>query len=245
VTSPSRGTPLSYWRAVSQLPTLLGIVPARAGSKRLPGKNLRPLLGEPLIAHTIRSAQAARSVARTIVSTDSEAIAAVARELGAEVAMRPAELATDASPTEDALLHVVATLEVRGEELPDYVATLEPTSPLRTAQLIDECARLAGERAAGAVITVVETHDVFGRFDGDRFVFLEEVQPWRRLDRRPVYRNSSTVYLTRTELLKAQRSVICEPLHALVVPHDVGVDIDSIVEFELAEALLRRRQGEA
>jgi len=128
----------------------LGVVPARGGSKGLPGKNLLALHGEPLIVHTIRAARAASSLGRLIVSTDDEAIAAVARGAGAEVILRPSELATDESPTEDALIHVLDTLEQQRAPAPDYVVTLEPTSPLRTAALIDRCGAEAVGRGAGA-----------------------------------------------------------------------------------------------
>lgn len=222
----------------------LGVIPARAGSKRLPGKNLRPLLGVPLVVHAIRSALAAPSIGRVIVTTDSEEIATVARDAGAEVVMRPPELATDAASTEQALLHVVETIERAGEAVPEFVATLEPTSPLRTPALIERCIELARAEAADSVMTVVQTKDVFGRFTDHGFEVLDAVQPWRLAERRPVYRNSSTVYVSRTSMLRAGGSVVGGKLHAVVVDEDEGVDIDTLADFLLAEALLRLRMEE-
>lgn len=219
--------------------TALGIVPARGGSKAIPGKNIRPLLGVPLMVYTIEAARRSSLVPRTVVSTDSEEIAAVARGAGAEVVMRPDELATDESPTEDALIHV---LEALGEE-PDYVVTLEPTSPLRTPQTIDKCVELARAEDADAVFTVVETRAVLGRLEGTVFRFVQPGERRRRQDREPLHRESSTVYVTRTRWLLEQRSVIAEPMYAVVVPEEEAIDINTPVDFLLAEAALRQRQG--
>ena len=225
--------------------TALGVVPARGGSKGIPGKNLRPLLGEPLIVHTLRAARAARLIERVVVSTDSEEIAEVAAGEGVEAIMRPAELATDESPTEVALIHVVDSLRERGDELPDYVATLEPTSPLRTAELIDACVELAVAEGADAVITVAETRENFGRLDGARFEYLVADRPRRRQLRDPLYRESSTVYVTRIESLLSERSVLAEPLFAVVAPEEEAIDVNTPLDLVVAEAVMRWREREA
>lgn len=235
---PSGDSPRSHPRAA------LGIVPARGSSKGIPGKNLRPLLGEPLIVHTIRTAQAARLLERVIVSTDSEEIAAVAAAEKAETVMRPPDLAADESPTEDALIHVLETLDRRGEPLPEYVVTLEPTSPLRTPELIDTCVVLALSEDADAVITVAELSALVGRLEGTRFRYLDPGQPRRRQLREPLYRESSTVYVTRTSHLRTSRSVLAEPLHAVVVPEEQAIDINTPLDFLIAEAVMRSREGE-
>jgi N-acylneuraminate cytidylyltransferase len=126
----------------------LAIVPARGGSKGIPGKNLLALAGKPLIAYTIEQALAAPSVTRVVVSTDSEAIAAVARDRGAEVVRRPALLAGDEAPTEPALLHVLDELRATEGYEPDLVVFLQATSPLRSASDIEQAiATLERERA--------------------------------------------------------------------------------------------------
>jgi CMP-N-acetylneuraminic acid synthetase len=219
----------------------LGVVPARGGSKGVPGKNLALVGGEPLVVHTIRAALAAETLDRVICSTDDDEIAAVARAAGAEVVMRPAELARDESPTEDALLHVLDTLE---PPEPKYVVTLEPTSPLRTPALIDACVRLARERDADAVITVSETRAVHGRVEDGLFVPLVPGQPRRRQLRTPLYQESSTVYVTRTAYLRAAHSVVGERVYAHVVPEEEAIDINSELDLDVADALLRRRAGE-
>jgi N-acylneuraminate cytidylyltransferase len=141
---------------------------------------------------------------------------------------------------------VLEALEADGHTLPNYVATLEPTSPLRSAALIDRCVELAVREDADSVITVVESHDVFGRFEeGGRFQILEDLQPWRRAARAPVYRNSSTVYITRVRVLRDQQSVVAGRLCAVVVTDEEGVDIDTLADFARAEALMRSREGMA
>ncbi len=223
--------------------TVLGVIPARGGSKGVPGKNLRPLAGEPLVVHTLRAALAATVLDRLVVSTDDAAIASVARAAGVEVIDRLAELATDAARTEPTLLHAVDTLVAAGWPEPEWVVTLEPTSPLRTAELIDRCVELALREKPGAVVTVAETRENYGRREGDRFRYLFPGQPRRRQERQPLYRESGTVYVTRTSLLRRTGLVLCEPLLSVVVADEEGIDINALLDFEIAEAVLRARKG--
>jgi CMP-N-acetylneuraminic acid synthetase len=213
------------------------IIPARGGSKRIPRKNLEPLLGEALVVRAIRAARAAASVTRTIVSTDDDEIAELSSAHEAEVIVRPPELATDRASTEDVLLHVLDELEQRGEPLPAYVATIEPTSPLRTPDLLDACIRLAVARHADAVVTVAETRDLYGRLDGDRFAFLDPIRVPRR-NRVPLYREVGVAYVTRTEWLREHRSIVGDRLHAVVVPDERAIDVNTTFDLVVAEATL-------
>ena len=127
---------------------VLAVIPARGGSKGIPGKNLIPLAGKPLIAYTVEQARKAASVSRVVVSTDSDDIAAVARAHGAEVVARPAELARDRASSESALKHCLDHLRTRQGYVPDLVVFLQATSPLRRAAQIDEAvATLRREQA--------------------------------------------------------------------------------------------------
>ncbi|MBC7323941.1 MAG: acylneuraminate cytidylyltransferase family protein, partial [Moorella sp. (in: Bacteria)] len=131
--------------------TILGFIPARAGSKGVPGKNIRPLAGKPLIVHTIETARASGILDYLLVSTDGEEITKIAREAGAEVPfMRPPELATDTARGIDVLAHAMAWCEEHGR-LYDWVMTLQPTSPLRAVEDIIGACRLMLERKAKAV----------------------------------------------------------------------------------------------
>ncbi|CEO88250.1 acylneuraminate cytidylyltransferase family protein [Syntrophaceticus schinkii] len=118
---------------------ILGLIPARGGSKGLPGKNIKPLCGKPLIAWAIEQGLASKYLDKVIVSTDDEEIAKVSRSFGAEVPfMRPGELATDAAKTIDVVVHALEFLKQRGGLEFDYLALLEPTSPLRKNGDIDK-----------------------------------------------------------------------------------------------------------
>ena len=135
----------------------MALIPARGGSKRLPGKNIYPFAGEPLIVHTIRQALAARHVARVIVSTDDEDIARVSRDAGAETPfMRPAEISGPTATLTDALKHAILWLEDHEGWTTEYSVLLQPTTPVRPPGLIDQCIQaLEDEPEADSLITVV------------------------------------------------------------------------------------------
>ncbi|MEX5216601.1 MAG: acylneuraminate cytidylyltransferase family protein [Nitrospira sp.] len=223
------------------MPHVLAVIPARGGSRSIPFKNIKPLAGKPLLAYTIDAAKRSRHLDRCVVSTDHDEIAKVAAAHGAEVIRRPPEYATDEAPTELALLHAVGELRQAGYR-PDYVVTLEPTSPLRTAELIDRCIESAMNRIeADCVMTVTETRKCYGRILEGRFEYLFPDQPRRRQDRTPLYEESSTVYVTRTGALERHRSVLGVVRYAVVVddPRE-AIDINEPLDFILAEAALSR-----
>lgn len=223
---------------------VLGVIPARGGSKSIPRKNIAPLAGRPLIHYTIVGARKSRHIDRLVVSTDDAEIATVARESGAEVVMRPAEYAADMAPTELALIHVLDTLEADGY-VPDIVLTLEPTSPMRTHRLIDRCVEKFLASDADSVISVAECSPLVGRIvDAQgRFEYLVPDQRRRRQDREPLYRESSTVYATRARTLRERGSVLGERLYAVVAEPGEAVDINDPLDLVIAEALMVRRSG--
>ncbi|MBA5869742.1 MAG: NTP transferase domain-containing protein [Nitrospira sp. CR2.1] len=230
---------------MSTAPHVLGVIPARGGSKSIPLKNIRPLNGMPLLAYTIRAANQSTVLDRCVVSTDHPDIAAAARAYGAEVIDRPAELATDHAPTEGALLQVLDVLGRLGYR-PDYVVTLEPTSPFRTAALIDRCVATAIEQPdIDCVLTVTETRKCYGRLVDGRFEYLFPNQPRRRQERQPLYEESSTVYVTRTTALARDRSVLGRTRVGVVVADSrEALDINEPLDFLIAEAVLAQRRLE-
>lgn len=218
---------------------VLAVIPARGGSKSIPLKNIKPLAGKPLLVYTIEAARQSQYLDRCVVSTDHDAIAKVAAEHGAEVVRRPAEYATDQAPTEWALLHVLDVLGA-SDYRPELVVTLEPTSPFRTARLIDRCIEYALERAeAECVLTVMETRKCYGRLTEGRFEYLFPNQPRRRQERSPLYEESSTVYVTRTGVLERDRSVLGQVRYGIIVddPRE-ALDINEPLDFVVAEAAL-------
>jgi CMP-N,N'-diacetyllegionaminic acid synthase len=221
------------------VPHVLAVIPARGGSKSIPLKNIKPLAGKPLLAYTIEAVKRSRRLDRCVVSTDADEIAKVATEWGAEVIRRPAEYATDQAPTEWALLHALELLKASGYR-PEFVVTLEPTSPFRTAELIDRCVAFAMERPdADCVMTVTETRKCYGRLADGRFEYLYPDQPRRRQDRTPLYEESSTVYVTRTSVLERDRSVLGHVRYGVVVQNSrEAIDINEPMDLLIAEAVL-------
>lgn len=226
-------------------PRIFGLIPARGGSKGLPGKNVRDLSGRPLIAWTIAAALESNALDAVVVSTDDLTIAAAAIDAGAEVPfMRPDELACDDASMVDTILHAADTLASAGRPF-DAVMVLQPTCPLRSAQDIRDAERLFDPAAdIEAVVSVVETeHSPLwantlpeGRRMGE---FLRpEVLGKRRQDLPTYYRLNGAIYLIDVEALRRERAFVGPHTMALIMPTDRSVDIDTIIDFEVAAAML-------
>ncbi len=218
---------------------VLAVIPARGGSKSVPLKNIRELCGKPLIAYTIESAQKSISINKLVVSTDHPQIAQVAKEFNTEVIVRPAELATDETPTEWALLHVLDELKRMYGFEPDIVLTLEPTSPFRTPQLIDRCVEVFKTTEADSVIGVIESRSCYGKIIDGKFEFLFPGQSRRRQERIPLYKESSTIYGTKTNILRQKKSVLGDILYPVIVSEEEAIDINTPFDFEFAEVYMK------
>jgi CMP-N-acetylneuraminic acid synthetase len=227
---------------------IVGVIPARGGSKGIPGKNLVPVGGRPLIAHTFDAARRSRTLSRVVLSTDSDAIAAVARTDGIDVPfMRPPSLATDDTPMLDVLQHALAALEPR----PDVIVLLQPTSPLRRAEHIDAAVALLGETGADSVVSVITvphqfTPDSLMRREGERVVPLASGPGATRRQDKPVLyaRNGPAVLVTRARVLASGR-LYGDDTRPYVMSREDSIDIDDRFDLEMLEALLARRQGRA
>ena len=202
---------------------ILGVTPARGGSKGIPRKNLRLLCGKPLIAWTIEAAKASKLLDRYVVSTEDDEIAQVARSFGAEVLMRPAELATDEASSLSVLQHAVQQIPA------EVVVRLQATCPIRDPGLIDRCinrfhARKADSLATGFICRFVE----YGKSD------------LRRQDIEGFFHDDGNVYVNRAELV-ASGDEYGHVLEHLLIDREQNVDIDDEFDFWLAEQLLSRR----
>jgi CMP-N,N'-diacetyllegionaminic acid synthase len=231
-------------------PKILAVIPARGGSKGVPRKNVRPLAGRPLLAFTIDAALAARDLlARVIVSTDDEQIAEIAKTCGAEVPfMRPDDLAADHSPTLPVLQHALRFVEAQDGTRMDWVLLLQPTAPFRAAEDIRAAVALAVQGGCDSVISVVQvfaTHPILmKRIEDDRLVSycIEEKEGTRRQDYQPpAYMRNGAIYLTRRECLMEQNSIWGAYIRPYIMPEDRSVNIDSELDFKLAEFLLAER----
>lgn len=231
--------------------SILALIPARGGSKRIEGKNIKSLCGLPLIAHTLRIAQAATCFDRIIVSTDDPAIADVARKHGGEIPwLRSAEASGDCSSMVDVILEVLERIEGNGDELQDAVMLLQPTSPFRTVESIWHAIKIFKESSEESVVSVspVTSHPYWCKQispQGELLPFLLEVDANQRSQDLPsVYALNGLIYLASVDTIRGNRSLYSEHTRALVVEsEEETVDIDTPFDWLVAEAVCRARHG--
>jgi CMP-N,N'-diacetyllegionaminic acid synthase len=225
---------------------VLGIVPARSGSKGVPGKNIRLLCGKPLLQYTAEAAQAARLLSRVILSTDSEEIANVGESCGLDVPfLRPAELAEDETPMLPVVQHAVRWMENQGERF-DAICLLQPTNPMRRAEHIDDCIRLLEKTEADAVVTILPVpaehnpHWVyFPNESGLLNLSTGEAAPIPRRQELPVaYHREGSVYVTRRDVLMDGNTFYGERLAGYLINSESSVNIDLPQDWTRAEGLL-------
>ena len=230
---------------------IMALVPARGGSKGLTGKNIRPLLGKPLISWSIEQGLSSRYLDRVVVSTDAEEIAEVARHSGAEVPfLRPEALASDTAASIDVIVHALDFFEAKGETF-DYLALLEPTSPLREVQDIDVGIKLLIDTsAARAVVSVAKLESGHPEFN----VVIDsatgcirkmnggaDFRSLRRQELQDVYFLEGSFYMSDIRTLLSRRTFYHELTLAYVVPRWKSLEIDELHDLICAEALLKAR----
>lgn len=226
---------------MSQSNKVLAFIPARGGSKRLPGKNILPFAGKPLIHYSIALARASQFVDRLVVSTDDADIERVAVAHGAEVIRRPSELATDHAPTAAAIRHAVLALRETGY-FPDLVVTLQPTNPLRTVALLDRAITLFLENtpAVDSVITVSPNHHKFGTISGQRFLPQNYTPGSRSQDLNPLYFENGLIYVCGADLIVEREDTFGQRILPLITDDLFSWgDIDTLVDFQITEFLYR------
>ena len=227
--------------------SVVGLVPARGGSRGIPRKNLALLAGRPLIEYTIECARSSRTLDRLVVSTDDGEIAEVARRAGAEVPfIRPAALAADETPMLDVALHA---LEEIGSC--DVLVVLQPTSPLRRPEHVDEAVELLLATNADAVVGVVDvphrySPDSLMVLEGDRLVPAVGSPPARRQDKPRLFaRNGPAVLVLRAAGLRARGDLYGGDCRAYLMDARSSLDVDDPLDLELADCLLERAEREA
>jgi CMP-N-acetylneuraminic acid synthetase len=227
---------------------VLGIIPARAGSKGLPNKNLNKLAGKPLIAYAAEAAASSGAIDRLILSTDSEVIADLGRDLNIEVPfMRPQELATDEAPMLSVVKHAVAEIEAAGWK-PDAIVLLQATSPLRRASRITEAVDLLKKSLCDSVTSVVKIPELYSPNkamqikDGHlKFWAADGGQITRRQQVENAYAREGTIYACLRDVLVNQNTLYGERCLPLVVDPDEALSIDTIEDWRKAEEILSSR----
>lgn len=218
----------------------IGVIPARAGSRRLPGKNMRLLAGKPLLQHSIDAALAAKHLDLVVVSTDiPEALALAASYNSPRLVglARPETLAGDLVTTEAVLLAVLAQL---GEPAVEGVVTLLPTSPFRTGALIDQCIERYQQSGADAVLTVQRMKLKLGRLDPEtgEFSLLDPETPAEMHRVQPSIADNPAVYVTRPDVLRDGGFVLGKRNVAVEIDRVTALDINDAVDFKVAEAVI-------
>jgi len=227
----------------------IGVIPARGGSKGVPGKNLREVGGASLLAHAVRTARESQRLDGYLVSTDDPAIAAAARALKVDVLERPAALAQDETPMAPVLAHALESFEAKSGSRVDAVLLLQPTSPIRTGGDVDRAVDLLAEDPTiDSVIGVCAMDDVHParmyRLGGEnRLLPLDpSLEQLNRQDLPPVYYRNGAIYAVRRETLVGGGRVIGERPAALVMPTAWLANVDDERDLIIADALVRAWQ---
>ncbi|QFT34377.1 CMP-N,N'-diacetyllegionaminic acid synthase [Labrenzia sp. THAF82] len=226
----------------------IAIIPARGGSIGLPGKNVRPLLGMPLVARTVKAALQARQVATVYVSTDDAGIARVAAEAGATVVERPDDLSGSTASSESALLHVLDRLREDGRPLPEHMVFLQCTSPFTRPEDIDTALETLVAKGASAALSVVEDHGFIWHEGDDGFaegITHDHTKPrQRRQDMKPRYRENGAIYAMRVADFLDRKERFCGPVALVSVPGPAA-EIDDQDDWDFVEAFLSVREQPA
>lgn len=228
---------------------MIAIVPARGGSKGLPGKNTKEIFGKPLIAHTIVQALKAKQISEIILSTDSKEIAEIAVKYGAKNPFfRPTELATDNAKAIDNYIYTVNKLNTEFNYHISEFIVLQPTSPLRRAEDIDNAIELFYSNNANSVISITELEHPLqwakkiNEKNQISEYFHHDLSPNLNRQELPVaYRPNGAIFIFKFDLLTEKYSYYSEKSFGFIMPQETSVDIDTLLDFEFAEFLMRKR----
>lgn len=225
--------------------SVLGVITARSGSKGIRDKNIRELNGKPLIAYTIESALQSHYIDEVMVSTDSDVYADIAKKFGAVVPfLRSNRNSEDMSKSVDVLLEVLDEYEKR-EKYFDNIVMLQPTSPLRTYKNLNEAFDLFYEKNADSVVSVCECEhnpllSCILPDDWSLFEFIKSENNLRRQELQKFYRLNGAIYISKVTALKEIRSFYGENSYAYIMKQRESIDIDTELDFEYADFLLKR-----
>jgi YrbI family 3-deoxy-D-manno-octulosonate 8-phosphate phosphatase len=218
--------------------SVVAIIPARGGSKGVPGKNLRPVGGRPLVVRAVDAARAAGGIDRVVVSTDDDAIAAAARDAGAEVVVRPADLSGDTASSESALLHALDALDPAGDRI-DVVVFIQATSPFIDPRDLDAAVARVASGSDDVVLSVVETYAFLWRTTADGAVGVNHDHSFRprRQDREPHYQETGAFYVMRAAGFREARYRFFGRVGVVQVDERRAIEIDDEEQLRISDAL--------
>lgn len=224
---------------------ILVVIPARSGSKGIPGKNIKKLHGKPLINYTIEAAKEIFENSQVIVSTDDKEIAEIAASHGANIPfLRPKELAQDDSSTRDVILHLVDYFE-RKKSMPSVIVLLQVTSPLRNSKHLNEALDLFFHKDCDMVVSVTEskTSPYFNLYEENKKGYLQKSKDGaftRRQDVPPVYEYNGAIYIFKTKSIVESEMKDFEKITKYVMSKNDSIDIDDEVDWKIAEYILTK-----
>jgi N-acylneuraminate cytidylyltransferase/CMP-N,N'-diacetyllegionaminic acid synthase len=228
---------------------ILAIIPARGGSKGLPGKNIKPLLGKPLIGWTIEQAKASRHIDDIFVSTDSREIADVAETFGIKVPeLRPPELAGDAATSASVVIYTIEKLRKEGKSF-DYLILLEPTSPLRDIDDIDNSIEiLINTPDAESIVGVCKVENAHPSFlasiDSNNFLnsYTDQFKVIRRQDLMNLYFFEGSIYVSKIDSFINCKTFYHDKCMGYIVPKYKSFEIDDLLDFRIVETIMQLKE---
>jgi len=229
---------------------IFGLIPARGGSKGIPRKNMVMLAGKPLIQYTFESALESSMLTRIILSTDDEEIAEFGKKFVEVPFIRPKRLASDSTPMIQVVRHALGYLKSGEQYEPDYIAILQPTSPLRKSHHIDEAIKLLMRKKADSVVSVCVVPGQYNPFhvrkivNGRLLPFLENAEEYTSRQKLPrVYTRNGVIYCFKRETLIKKNSLYGSYCCAYVMEREVSINIDSPTDLLLAEIILGKNKS--
>ena len=225
---------------------ILVIIPARSGSKGIPDKNIRDLGGKPLIAYPIELAKSIKEINKVVVSTDSEQIANIAKEYGAEVPfIRPAELAKDETPTLPVLQHCIKFLEEKKNYKADFVLLLYPTCPFLREEHVVEAVNMLSDKECNSVISVEQDWGRFWKYDRERGTYAS-FYPKERVNRqyyKHLFKETGAIYFSKYEVIVDKNKIVDEEfVKFLVMKPNELIDVDTPEDWKNAEERIKNRK---
>jgi CMP-N,N'-diacetyllegionaminic acid synthase len=228
---------------------ILGIIPARSGSKRLKNKNIKLLLGRPLIAYTIQAGLKSKLLDKLIVSTDSLKIADIARKYKAEIPfIRPKILAKDNTPMTAVLKHAVRQVEKKSGQKVALIVLLQPSSPLRKKEDIDYAINKIIKTKADSLVSVCRLENTANPYlikkvkAGRLYPYLKCGQQMKQQARDTLYRLNGALYLVKRDILMRKNTLYGSDTRTMIMDKNASVDIDTECDFFTAAALLRKNK---
>ena len=230
---------------------ILALIPARGGSKDIPNKNMKPLNGRPLIEYTLDSSINSSMITKTILSSENNQIMSYCRSRGIEVPYtRPEELAGDDTPMLDVVFHALNFLKTKENYSPDYIILLQPTSPLRTSNHIDESLNMLKNSKADSIVSVIDVPHNFNPFsvmdfDGTYlkpYLDFKESNNLRQKKPKFYARNGPAILAFSYDCIMNKKSMYGDKILPYFMKREESIDIDEEYDLEMAEFFLTRRK---